>query len=293
MTVFSMTGFGRAQEEISARFGASVVIRCVNHRYLDVQVRLNLREELPEAEAAIRAVVAEKLARGRVTVHVGLERREPSKAQVLVDTDAVTGVLQQLRSLGDEQIGVGDVLGLPGLVSVSSSQTVLEGEELDGLRRVAASAVHEVQEMRGREGVHLAEQIEQELAAIGSFLDWLEPRLAEIREGLVEKLRERIVELTEGDHRIDEGRLTQEAAFLADRSDVAEEVVRLRGHIDHFSRKMKKAGVVGRSLDFLCQEIHRELNTLGSKCRESGISERLVEARTAAERIREQVQNIE
>jgi uncharacterized protein (TIGR00255 family) len=295
MTVFSMTGFGRARGEISKRFGASIVIKCVNHRYLDVQVRLDLREELPEAEAAVRSIVSEELARGRITVHLSLERKEPSKAQVLVDVDAVSGVLAELQSIegSESKVRVVDVLGVPGLVTVSSPETLLDAEELNGLRQVAREAVAEVQEMRRREGAHLEEQISQELAEIRSFLDWLEPRLTELRAGLLERLRNRMAELTEGEHRVDESRLVQEAAFLADRADVAEEVVRLRGHLDHFKSKVKVGGVVGRSLDFLCQEIQRELNTLGSKCRESGITEHLVEARTATERIREQVQNIE
>jgi uncharacterized protein (TIGR00255 family) len=92
---------------------------------------------------------------------------------------------------------------------------------------------------------------------------------------------------------VDPDRLAQEAAFLADRADVAEEIVRLRAHLETFTAKLTAGGVVGRTLDFLCQEVHRELNTLGSKCREVGIVERVVDAKTAAERVREQVQNLE
>jgi len=92
---------------------------------------------------------------------------------------------------------------------------------------------------------------------------------------------------------MDPERILQEAAVLADRADVAEEVVRLRAHLENFSERLAAGGVVGRSLDFLCQEIHRELNTLGSKCRELGVADRLVDAKSAAERVREQVQNLE
>ncbi|MCP4898931.1 MAG: YicC family protein [bacterium] len=295
MTVLSMTGFGRARGELSKRFGASIVVKCVNHKYLDVQVRIGLREELPEAEAAVRSVVAEGLARGRTTVHVSLERRQPSQSKVLVDLEAVSGVLAELQAIEStgSEVGIGDVLRVPGLVTVSSPETVLENDELAGLRQVARDALTEVQSMRRKEGAHLEKQILQELDAIQSFLDWLDPRLQEIRAGLLGRLRDRVGELIDGENRVEESRLAQEVAFLADRADVAEEVVRLRGHIDHFKSKMKKGGVVGRSLDFLCQEINRELNTLGSKSRDSGITEHLVEARTATERIREQVQNIE
>ncbi|MCD4749021.1 MAG: DUF1732 domain-containing protein, partial [Thermoanaerobaculales bacterium] len=107
-----------------------------------------------------------------------------------------------------------------------------------------------------------------------------------------ERLKERLEELLEG-RAVDEERLVHEAALLADKADVSEEVVRLRTHIGSFRRRLKSGGAIGRALDFLCQEIHRELNTLGTKCRELGVADRVVDAKGALERIREQVQNLE
>ena len=125
------------------------------------------------------------------------------------------------------------------------------------------------------------------------FLSGLEAQLDGIREKIHDRLRERIARLLGPETPADPERVVQEAALMADRSAVAEETVRLRAHLASFAEKLGSDGAVGRTLDFLCQEIHRELNTLGSKCRELGVAERLVEAKTATERLREQVQNLE
>jgi len=298
MALASMTGFGRARGTISPRFAASVVIRSVNHRYLDVQVRTNLREETPELESAVRAVVAETADRGRVTVQVTLERTQPSATSVMVDGRAVTSALAQLRRLEEEQGGpqtveLRDVLTLPGLVMVTGAETLLEAEELEALAAVVRDASRAFAAMRLEEGARLRGQLTAELERLTAFVDGLEPALGDIRDRLLARLQERLERMTGAEVAVDPDRLAQEAAILADRADVSEEVVRLRSHLEAFADRVSRGGAVGRTLDFLCQEIHRELNTLGSKCREVGLSERVVEAKTATERLREQVQNLE
>ena len=298
MALASMTGFGRARGTISPRFAASVVIRSVNHRYLDVQVRTNLREETPELESAVRAVVAETADRGRVTVQVTLERTQPSATSVMVDGRAVTSALAQLRRLEEEQGGpqtveLRDVLTLPGLVMVTGAETLLEAEELEALAAVVRDATRAFAAMRLEEGARLRGQLTAELERLTAFVDGLEPALGDIRDRLLARLQERLERMTGAEVAVDPDRLAQEAAILADRADVSEEVVRLRSHLEAFADRVSRGGAVGRTLDFLCQEIHRELNTLGSKCREVGLSERVVEAKTATERLREQVQNLE
>jgi uncharacterized protein (TIGR00255 family) len=298
MALASMTGFGRARGTLSTRFAASVVIRSVNHRYLDVQVRTNLREETPELEAAVRSVVSEAVDRGRVTVQLTLERTEPAATLVIVDGRAVTSALAQLRRIEEEQGGpqtveLRDVLSLPGLVTVTGAETLLEAEEIEALEALVKDAARQLVAMRLEEGERLRGQLDGELEQLSAFLDALEPELGEVRERLLLRLRERIERLIGSEMAADPERLVQEAALLADRADVSEEVVRLRAHLAAFSDRLSKGGSVGRTLDFLCQEIHRELNTLGSKCREVGLAERVVEAKTATERLREQVQNLE
>ena len=298
MALMSMTGFGRARAEFSDRFGVSVVVRSVNHRYLDIQVRTNLREDTPEIEAAVRSVISKKFRRGRVTAQVNLERILTAEVDVAVNTDAVSEVLAQLSKVAvPEKFGgaveLGDVLAVPGLVSVASPETILEEEEVSGLRSVASEAVAEAEVMRREEGARLVLQIESEVAEVIGFADWFEPQMPEFRQSLLDRVKDRVEALVGPEGKLDPERVLQEAAVLADRADVAEEVVRLRAHLENFSERLAAGGVVGRSLDFLCQEIHRELNTLGSKCRELGVADRLVDAKSAAERVREQVQNLE
>jgi uncharacterized protein (TIGR00255 family) len=298
MPLSSMTGFGRVRAVMSDRLSASVIIRSVNHRYLDIQVRINLREELPELEAAVRAVVAERLERGRVTVQLNLERTAPAGTSVVVDGEAVSGVLEQLREIElaeglPSKIELGDVLSLPGLVAVTGAETQLDEAEMSAFLRLTVEAVEQLRAMRLEEGGRLEDQLHEELGRLAMFLDWFEAQVDDIREKIHERLRERIARLLGPETHAEPERLVQEAALMADKSEVAEEIVRLRSHLAKFSDKLASGGAVGRTLDFLCQEIHRELNTLGSKCREVGVADRLVEAKTATERLREQVQNLE
>jgi uncharacterized protein (TIGR00255 family) len=299
MALASMTGFGRAGGDLSARLSATVVAKSVNHRYLDVQVRTSVREEVPEIEAEVRSAASRHFSRGRVNVQVNLEWRQPPEIAAAVNAEAVRSLVLQLRELTDDHgaplgsVEPGQVLALPGLISVSGSSTVLDDDELRALGVLVDAAAAEASAMRVREGDQILGQLETELAQVASFVDWFEPQMSEIRERVLERSRARILDLVGADAHVDPDRIAQEAAVLADRADVAEEVVRLRAHLETFGERLAAGGVVGRTLDFLCQEIHRELNTLGSKCREVGIGDRVVDAKTALERVREQVQNIE
>lgn len=296
MALVSMTGFGRARGQLSVRRGASVVVRSVNHRYLDIQVRTNLREEVPEIESLVKAGISKRFQRGRVTAQLNLEQLESSGTLVKVNTDQIVGVLEELASIPMPEgitptVAVGDVLAVPGLVSVSSQETLLDDDETAALRSVVGEAVDSALTMRVGEGERLGQQIQEELELVIGFVDWFEPQLPEMRQAVMDRTMEKINALLES--KVDPERLAQEAAVMADRADVAEEVVRLRSHFVTFGERLAAGGTVGRTLDFLCQEIHRELNTLGSKCRELGVAERLVDAKSAMERVREQVQNLE
>jgi len=298
MVLASMTGFGRARGRLSDRFGATVVARSVNHKYLDVQVRTNLREEAPELEALVRSEVSDRFQRGRVVVQLNLERTDFSSTKVSVNDGAVRSAFEQFADIelptGDEpKVELRDVLAIPGLVTVVAEETLLDNEEAEALRAVVAEAIEAALGMRLAEGENLVRQIQDELGSIVDFLDWFEPQMPEMRRLIFERLSERVAALMGPDHGVEPERVIQEAAMMADRADVAEEVVRLRAHLTTFREKLETSGAVGRTLDFLCQEIHRELNTLGSKCREPGVTDRLVEAKAAGERVREQVQNLE
>jgi uncharacterized protein (TIGR00255 family) len=204
----------------------------------------------------------------------------------MIDGRAVTSALAQLRRLEEEQGGpqtveLRDVLSLPGLVTVSGAETLLEAEELEALETVVRDAIRQFVAMRLEEGARLRGQLDGELGRLAAFLDGLEPELGDIRDRLLARLKERVERLVGAEVTVDPERLAQEAAILADRADVSEEVVRLRSHLEAFADRLSKGGAVGRTLDFLCQEIHRELNPRGSQCREVGLAERVVEAQTA------------
>jgi len=298
MALASMTGFGRASGELSNRFAASIVIRSVNHRFLDLQVRTNLREELPEIEAAVRSAVVGFVERGRVTVQIDLERTSTGASTVVVDGAALRSVVEQLAELELPEtisgtVPVGELLSVPGIVSVTGEHTAFDEAETVALQEIARSAAEQLTAMRHAEGKRLAEQLRLDVDCVEGFLEWFEPQVSVFRERILERLRERLEQLVSRHGEIEPERIVQEAALVADRSDVSEEVVRLRSHIDSCRARLSEGGAVGRTLDFLCQEILRELNTLGSKCREVGVGEQLVNAKAATERMREQVQNLE
>jgi uncharacterized protein (TIGR00255 family) len=293
-----MTGFGRESGVLSDRFAASIVIRSVNHRFLDVQVRTNLREELPEVEAAVRSAIVGSLERGRVTVQIDLERTVTGGSTVVVDGAALSSIVEQLAELeladtvsGD--IPLGELLSVPGIVSVTGEYTVVGDAETAALQEIARGAVAQLTAMRRTEGERLGEQLLTDIDCVEDFLEWFEPQVPVFREKILERLRERLERLVGRHGEIEPERVVQEAALVADRSDVSEELVRLRSHIASFRDRLREGGAVGRTLDFLCQEVLRELNTLGSKCREVGVGDQLVEAKAATERMREQVQNLE
>ncbi len=298
MNLASMTGFGRAQGAISERLTASVVVRSVNHKFLDIVVRTNIRDEVPELEAAVRAAVTALLDRGRVTVQIDFERTAPQPVRVVVNGDAVGSIVEQLATLQLGQhvsgaLDLGDLLGIPGLVSIETTAAGPQPEEAAGLGALTTEAVAAMVVMRRAEAIALESQIRADLGAIEAFLGWFELQAEEFRKLVFDRLKDRLSELVGGSSSIEPERLVQEAAVLADRADVSEELVRLRSHLGGFFERLDGGGAVGRPLDFMCQEILRELNTLGSKCRELGVAERLVDAKAALERVREQVQNLE
>ena len=299
MKVSSMTGFGRARSRLSDAWSAAVVVRSVNHKGLDVQVRHNMREELPEIDRMVRGVVSQRLQRGRVTVTLTFEPEASAPPAVHVDTRVAAALLAQLEEVSTccesaAPPSVGHVLAVPGVVvSTSVGESLLAAPEQSALEQLARQAVAILAEVREIEGEQLVAQIRSEMSKIEAIVDWLESEQSMVRDRLLERMRERLSAILGPDHLPDQDRLLQEAALLADRADVAEELVRLRSHLGQFSARLEDGGAVGKPLDFLCQELNRELNTVAAKCREVGLTERVVDGKTAIERVREQVQNLE
>jgi len=298
VAVASMTGFARAGGRLSERLEARVLVRSVNHRYLDVVVRHDLPVELPEVEAAVREEVERVVRRGRVVVQLRLVAAAHPGPVPEVDGETVVRLARAAVSVSlpagvDRSLRLGELLALPGVVRLPEPELQLHGDEIAALRSVLREALAELGAMRRREAEALVAQVEEELAAVEGFAAWVRPRVEELVARQVERLRTRLEALLEGVAEVDEGRLVQEAGTLAERADIAEEVVRLGAHVAEARRRLAHGGEVGRALDFLCQEMLRELNTIGSKARDAEVVARLVDAKGAVERLREQVQNLE
>ncbi len=290
----SMTGFGQAWRE-NQRFRMTVTLRGVNHRFLDLSLRL--RDEQRRQEPALRDLLTSRLWRGRVEVNVDVVALGSPGAEVSINREMAAAV----RSLVDEleadglvsgRLAFGDLLLLPEFVRLEIPEPEWTAADSAMLLGVAEDALEQMIEARSAEGEKLVSALVERLEGLRR----LAVELAELRQGTMKELaatlRRRISELLAGEA-VEENRLAQEVAYLVDRSDVSEELDRLQSHLDHFRTIMSRDGSVGKRLDFLTQEIFRELNTLGSKCRDSEMIRRVLDAKVLCEQLREQVQNIE
>lgn len=295
MALRSMTGFGAAEGELSPRLRASVRVGSVNGRFLEVIVRSQPRLELTEIEPALRAAVAEQVNRGRVTIIVNLKADSQGGGVVSLNWGVAEEVARELKKrphgLDLAPLSFRDLLGVPGFLEGGGEMALDEGER-SGLVALVGRACAALADAREQEGRALRRQIESEIAALDTFVGWLRAHSAGIVETLLARLRQRIGQLV-GEGNVSEERLLQEAAIAADRADVAEEITRLEAHLAHLRALLDEEGPVGKRLEFLLQEVLREVNTAASKCREVGMGERVVEAKAAVERLREQFANIE
>jgi uncharacterized protein (TIGR00255 family) len=285
-----MTGFGAAQTvEDGCRIG--VEIRSVNGRYLKCVTRLP--DELLGLEPMIERAVGAVLTRGTVTVSI---RFVDASAEAAVDINvaALARYLEQLQTVVGEQVDASALLGLPGVLAQSSAGSRREdvGETVEQL---VTQAVHQVVEMRKQEGAATAVEIKQCLDAIATRLEAIRERAPQVVEAFESRLRQRMEQLlSEVDAEVRPEDLLREVAVFAERSDIAEEVARLDGHLTQFNQILDREGeLVGRTLDFLSQEMLREANTIGSKCLDSEVGRMIVEIKGHVDRVKEQVQNLE
>ncbi|MEE8524169.1 MAG: YicC/YloC family endoribonuclease [Thermoanaerobaculia bacterium] len=290
----SMTGYGQAAGE-NQRYRINVTLRGVNHRYLDLVLRG--LEKLRELEPEIRDLMTARLARGRVEVHFDLVAVAPRRAEVGVEED----VVRSLRALCDRlaergwispRLELGDLLRLPEVIKLEVGDPEWRPEDLELLLRLAAEAADQLVGARALEGAKLRRILEQRCDALEKLVDELRSLRAGSTREMADQLEKRIGEIL-GGRLPDDGRMAQEVAFLVDRSDVAEELDRLGSHLEHLRTMLARDGAIGKRLDFLAQEVFRELNTLAAKCRDGALTRVVVEAKSLCEQIREQVQNVE
>jgi uncharacterized protein (TIGR00255 family) len=288
----SMTGHGRGVAEKTGR-RATVEIRSVNHRFFDLKLRTGPLD--PTLEERVVGGVRKKCERGSFTISVRDEGLG-NAAGARVDLALATGIAAALEELRHKL----NLAGQVPLELVAAQPGVLQVGEPGGDPEVVAAAlelaVDELVRMRKREGETLAKDMRARLARLRGFAEDVASLAASAPEEHRRRLSERIQRLlaaTPGAPPVDEARLAQEVALLADRVDVTEELVRLRSHLEQADALIAEDAPVGRRLDFLVQELGREINTIGSKSQAAEIARRVVEAKAELEKIREQVQNVE
>ncbi|MBA3960518.1 MAG: YicC family protein [Chthoniobacterales bacterium] len=289
----SMTGYGRGESE---RGGASisVQINSVNRRQSDIVV--NLPRELSALEPRVREAVSERLARGRTNVVVAYEPSANGARHLALDRTLARSYHEAMRALQTElavsgEITIGMILQAPGVMRFSE-ESVVPNDVWPALEEALGRALEELIKMRAREGKHLAKDLIHRLKVVRQALKEvrrLHPALAEKhRHILLERINQAGLDLQPNDER-----LLKEVAFFADRSDVSEELTRLDSHLAQFAHHLRKEEPVGRALEFITQEISRELNTLGAKAGDPEISPHVVACKAEVEKIREQIQNLE
>lgn len=290
----SMTGYGEASGE-NARHGVAVSLKAVNHRFLDLVLRLG--DEVRPSEPALRDLLGKEISRGRVEARIEVRPVAERKATVQVHMGVIReahAAVHQLVEAGlvDRGLSAGDLLRIPEAFRVEVAAEEWDSEDHELLQRVARDAVTQLVAGRELEGANLAAVLEERVHSLDGIVARLDELRGPVREELGASLRRRLDELL-SNQALDEARIAQEVALLVDRSDVSEEIDRLRSHLDHFRSILRDPGPTGKRLDFLTQEIFRELNTLGAKCRNAEMTRAVLDAKVLCEQMREQVQNVE
>jgi len=293
----SMTGFASlSREHELATVG--VTVRSVNHRYLDLQVRLP--SSLARLETSLRNLVQQGVGRGRVELAVTTRSLQPPTVAVSLNeplAEALTAAVEAARAKGlvEGRLTSGDLLRFPQAVTVQEQETTTAAREAleTVVTESVCSALKELDAMRAREGEFLANDLASRCETLAHLVVQFETAAAEGAEGLRQRLHQRLEDLRSDAPGVDGETLSQELVKYVARSDVSEELTRLRGHLAHWSGLVDGDEPCGRKLDFLLQEMNREINTLGAKSEGTGISELVVAAKAELEKLREQVQNVE
>jgi len=293
-----MTGFASIARE-DDRATVTVTIRALNHRYLDLQLRLP--QSLAALESDVRALVGRYVARGRVELGVSLQLRQVPGVDVEFNEEfgrALETALEQARARGlvAGALTPGDLLRMPQAITIKDRQPADDAEAQQAVagqaRGVVEQALQELDVMRAREGDHLRTDLDLRRTIVADLVERIAVASDEGRAGMEERLRERVRELRT-ELQADETVVAQEIVRQASRSDISEEIARFRGHVSHWVTLADSAEPCGRKLDFLLQEMNREVNTMGSKADGLRVSELIIAAKAELEKMREQVQNVE
>jgi uncharacterized protein (TIGR00255 family) len=288
-----MTGYGRGEGDHGGT-KLSVELNSVNRKQSDIVV--NLPRDLTELEPQIRQAINERISRGRMNVLVTLQEGANGTRQLALDTALARSYHEAMLTLQKElsapgEITIGTILQAPGVMR-SPEHSLDAGEAWPVLQQALATALAELVKMREREGKHLAKDLIHRLKVLRKEIKEVRALYPEVvkkyRTALLERIEKAGLNLP-----IEDERLLKEVTFFADRSDISEELTRLESHLAQFAHHLRKNEPVGRTLEFITQEIFRELNTLGAKSNDAAISQHIVACKSELEKIREQIQNLE
>ena len=289
----SMTGYGRARELLNGR-DITCEIKSVNNRYLEQNVRIN--RMYSAFEERIKKAVSERVSRGKIDVYVSIDNIEGDPTQLSLNREYLEAYMDSLRKI-KEDYGVAGEIDLR-MLSMKQEVFIARKPEEDiesvwlDVRTVLGGALDAYMQMREKEGEKLREDISARLASLACMRE----KLALLAPDSVKEANARMCELVRellGGAPVDETRLLTECAVYADRCDVTEELVRLGSHLAQFEDMLEKSAAIGKKMDFLVQEINREINTTGSKCNNTEMAAIVIDAKAELEKIREQIQNIE
>ena len=295
MPLLSMTGFGDARDERDDH-ALSAEVRTINNRHF----KLNLRatEGYGALEARIEAVVREYVRRG--TVNVNIRIRHMSAAEdYRLNTEVLENYIDQLQKVSakrnfDEKLRIEPLANLPGVIEQLSAEAHDAEDVWPLLEPTLRGALEAMTAMRVAEGRALGADLEAQLKTVEASLKSIAARSPQVVEGYRQRLQDRVGEaLAKFNVSLEPVDVVREICVFADRSDISEEIVRLRSHLAQFAQALQSAESAGRKLEFICQEMGRETNTIGSKANDAEISHGVVDIKTALERIREQIQNVE
>jgi len=292
----SMTGFGRASGAISARYFVTITAKSVNHRFLELGVRLP--EYLWDMEAPLRAIASEVFSRGKIDLSVRVQRTQQPEYNVRINTQIANQVIPQLKSIAGE-LGLGtftgsDLMRVPDLLQVEAVDAEVSDDEREGLMKIVRETFEQMSIMRRREGESLRNDITTRVASIRDLRDRVASHRDDIRAEVLASYQQRVQEIAAAAGvEVGQDRIAQEIVIMVEKGDIAEELTRLDHHVDQIEKAIAGKEAAGKKLDFLSQEMLREINTMGSKSRSAAIRTVVVELKTEVERIREQVQNVE
>ena len=289
-----MTGYGRGSV-VGDDFFVSVDLKTVNNRFLDIHLRLNT--ELLSLEPALKRRIGSRLSRGRVDLTISFERT--SQVAYELNRPLIAGYLSALREMQQEfdiagELDLNVLARLPG--ALQPARESLDEKMIAGIEKAVEEALDELERMREKEGGALCTEMRERLERIEALVPTIEKAAAGLVDLYRLRLQKRIGELLNRDGQLlelDPARLAQEVAYLSDRSDVSEEMLRLRSHLAQFREALDSTSETGKMLDFLLQELNREANTTLSKSADLSIKEAALAIKAEIEKIREQVQNVE